>query len=131
MIGLAIQSIATRVNYGLDGETFGEKANLWRWEVHNMDLLPELYRPEITRKRQSRQEFKQNLSTFFEGLDDTGRLNLFGSKRGRVRSLLLLLQGLLLLLFQGCEGLILSLLLLQGCEGLILLLCYMQPILTD
>lgn len=66
----AIQAIAERVNYGLDGENLAPALQLWRWEVQNLDLLPKENLDKLMARREERVAAKQEALALFEALPE-------------------------------------------------------------
>ena len=76
LIELAIVSIATRTNYGLDGPgKIPAALSLWRWEVKEnyRAWLPTSVQDKLQARRLERQQAKEDLRRIFDALPATER----------------------------------------------------------
>ncbi|KAL4401964.1 CAF-1 complex protein [Malassezia pachydermatis] len=81
----SVQSIATRVNYGMDDGPDDTAAppslQLWRWEVNNLDLLPKENLEKLLTRRKEREQAKLETLNLIKTLPADKYQALFQSKK--------------------------------------------------
>ncbi|KAI0807211.1 hypothetical protein C8Q74DRAFT_46269 [Fomes fomentarius] len=82
----AIQTVARRVNYGLDTPEAGGKVPaawlLWRWEVTDQcrEWLPKAAKEKVDNRLRERQQAKNDVKALFNSLPEGERVTILGSK---------------------------------------------------
>jgi len=79
-----LNHIAARVNYGIDQtgeETVPASLQLWRWEVHDMSLLPKENLDKLVARRQERVQAKEEALQLFEALPQEKQQSLLSPKK--------------------------------------------------
>lgn len=80
----SLNDIAARVNYGIDQigeETVPATLQLWRWEVHDMNLLPKENLDKLVARRKERLQAKEEAQQLFEALPQEKQLSLLSPKK--------------------------------------------------
>lgn len=80
----AIQSIAQRVNYGIDAPsetTILPSLQLWRWEVNDLSLLPKENLDKLIARRDERVQAKQQAAEQFQALPEETRQAFLEGKK--------------------------------------------------
>ncbi|KAG8823108.1 hypothetical protein FRC17_009407 [Serendipita sp. 399] len=79
----AINDVAERINYGIEGGL--KDFCIWRWEIRDMNHIPESRRSDMTERREDRVRGKNILQSLFNALSDSEKeAMLLKSKRKKL-----------------------------------------------
>lgn len=84
LLQTAIESIAERVNYGIDAppdSSILPSLQLWRWEVNDLDLLPKENLAKLVARREERSRAKSQAVEQFQALPEETRQTLLEGKK--------------------------------------------------
>ena len=84
LLQATIESIAQRVNYGIDAppdSSMVPSLQLWRWEVNDVGLLPEENLAKLLARREERGQAKVQALEQFDALPDDTRQSLLEGKK--------------------------------------------------